>query len=266
MLSKDRIDDELLTRYLLGSLPEEETERLDEMSVTDDEIVWRLRAVENDLVDTYVRGEMPADAVERFKSSYLSWPQNREKVILANALLSFERKAPGARQRFAVPRLQHWAVAASVAAVALLAYVFLAPQRQVQPPATKVARGETATTAPSPSSPATVSFLLLPPTRGAGSIETIPIPAGTQQVVLRLQLESDDFPAYQGALRDLMNNEIVWRSESLKAAREDRTKTVSVSIPVVMLKQQNYSVELSGLPGGAPAELIGSYAFRMLLK
>ena len=41
-------DDDILVRYLLGSLPEDETERLDELSVSDDDFVWRLRAAEND--------------------------------------------------------------------------------------------------------------------------------------------------------------------------------------------------------------------------
>ena len=44
--------------YLLGQLPESETERLDELSITDDECAERIRAVEHDLVDAFARGEL----------------------------------------------------------------------------------------------------------------------------------------------------------------------------------------------------------------
>ena len=44
--------------YLLGQLPESEAERLDELSITDDECAERIRAVEHDLVDAFARGEL----------------------------------------------------------------------------------------------------------------------------------------------------------------------------------------------------------------
>ena len=46
-------DDRHLASYLLGLLPEEEAERLDEASVVDDELASRLCGVEDDLVDAY---------------------------------------------------------------------------------------------------------------------------------------------------------------------------------------------------------------------
>jgi hypothetical protein len=45
------------TEYLLGALPEAETERLDELSITDDEFTESLQVAETDLVDAYVLGE-----------------------------------------------------------------------------------------------------------------------------------------------------------------------------------------------------------------
>jgi hypothetical protein len=58
-------DDEQLVRYLLGLLPDEEAERLDELSIADDELAWRLRAVEDDLVDAYVTGSFIARFAKR---------------------------------------------------------------------------------------------------------------------------------------------------------------------------------------------------------
>ncbi len=84
-------DDQLLVRYLLGSLPEKEAERLDELSIADDEFAVRLHAVENDLVDEYVRGELSGETLDRFRSFYLSSTLRREKVRFAETLLAFER-------------------------------------------------------------------------------------------------------------------------------------------------------------------------------
>jgi hypothetical protein len=53
-------DDELVVRYLLGALPDDDTECLDELSITDDEFALRLRTVEQDLVDAHVKGELSA--------------------------------------------------------------------------------------------------------------------------------------------------------------------------------------------------------------
>jgi hypothetical protein len=83
-------DDQLIIRYLLGRLPAEETERLDELSITDTGFVERWRAVENDLVDAYARGELSGDTLAHFESSYLASASRREKVSFAKALADFE--------------------------------------------------------------------------------------------------------------------------------------------------------------------------------
>lgn len=76
-------DDQHLIRYLLGQLSDEEAERLDEMSITDDETAARLRVVEDDLVDAYVRGVLPPEVRERFERVYLATPRRRERVEFA---------------------------------------------------------------------------------------------------------------------------------------------------------------------------------------
>lgn len=86
------IDDRLLIRYLLGSLPEEETERLDELSITNTEFVERLDAAEDDLVDAFVRNELSAEDHRQFRQSYLSSPKRRQKVQFAQGLLALERR------------------------------------------------------------------------------------------------------------------------------------------------------------------------------
>jgi anti-sigma factor RsiW len=91
-------DDAQLARYLLGLLSSEETERVDELTFVDDDVAWRVRDVENDLVDAYVRGTLDGEMLARFESFYLSSPRRRQKVKFA---AGFVRAADAA----AVPEL-----------------------------------------------------------------------------------------------------------------------------------------------------------------
>lgn len=86
-------DDQALTRYLLGGLSAEEAERVDELSIADEEFSWRLNGLENDLVDAYVRGELAGKDLERFRSFYLSSAGRRRKVDFARGLLQLEQRA-----------------------------------------------------------------------------------------------------------------------------------------------------------------------------
>ena len=79
-----------LRDYLLGLLPEEEAERLDELSIVDDECAGRIRAVEHDLVDAFARDELQGVQLERFRSRYLASPQGRESIRFAQTLQSLE--------------------------------------------------------------------------------------------------------------------------------------------------------------------------------
>lgn len=76
-------DDRALTRYLLGQLAGEEADRLDELAIVDDDMAWRVRTVENDLVDAYVRGTLDAENRQHFETHYLASPKRRAKVRFA---------------------------------------------------------------------------------------------------------------------------------------------------------------------------------------
>ena len=140
------IHDKQLIRYLLGQLPDDEAQRLDELSVEDDEFALRLQAVEYDLVDSYARGELSGETLEHFKSFYRNSPKRREKIAFAEALHAREIRTASSSARsmqavssqrsdetrvsalrssppwiFSVPRLAQWGFAAAAVAMAVLA-------------------------------------------------------------------------------------------------------------------------------------------------
>src|SRR5712691_3907171 len=92
-MTREIYDEQVITQYLLGSLPEDESVRFDELSFTDEEFADALKVVERDLVDAYVRGELSGQTLEQFKSFYLASPLRREKIRFAEAFQAFAEKA-----------------------------------------------------------------------------------------------------------------------------------------------------------------------------
>jgi hypothetical protein len=80
--------------YLLGSLPETETARYDELSIVDDNFNDFLRSVENDLVDSYVNGQLDVSVLKQFESFYMATPKRREKVAFAKVFYQHADRDP----------------------------------------------------------------------------------------------------------------------------------------------------------------------------
>lgn len=117
---------------------------------------------------------------------------------------------------------------------------------------------------PSPHALKIVGALLLPQMRGATQLPTVSAPVGTDQVHLRLQLESDDFPVYQVVLKDSAGSRVMWRKSDVKARAEGEAKVVSINIPAGLLKPHNYVLELTAVPSRGEPELLSSYAFKVV--
>lgn len=100
-------DDEILLRYLVGPLARDEAERLAELSLADEGFALRLKVLETDLVDAYVRSELSGETLHRFKSHYLTTPARREKVRTAETLRAYQQQHAHVQPR-AAPRRRWW--------------------------------------------------------------------------------------------------------------------------------------------------------------
>jgi hypothetical protein len=63
-------DDQLFQRYLLGDLPEDERDRLQERYFADPGLFSRLLQIETDLIDAYDRGELTETERQRFEQRF----------------------------------------------------------------------------------------------------------------------------------------------------------------------------------------------------
>jgi len=82
-------NDELLTQYLLGELSEEEQEGVEQRYISDSELYGQLLAVEDELIDAYVEGELPQSRRARFEAHFMRSPGRQERVEFAKAWMAY---------------------------------------------------------------------------------------------------------------------------------------------------------------------------------
>ena len=302
----DNQNDQLLVQYLLGTLPAEETERLDELSVTDDDFATRLSVAENDLVDAYVRGDLPADTAERFRLTYASSPRRREKLRFAESLLLYQKreeavtvqpavrqKSPGRIRRFfTLPTLMpQWGLAAvAILLLAATGYLGMTNRRlrdqliragverisleqreqqlarQLENSSPENAKGS-ATESQKPFDRLKIAtFVLTPAIRGAGQLPSVSTSPETDVVVLKIELEENEFPQYRAELEDSATRHVLWTSADLAAFSDGSQKAVSFAFRAALLQRQTYLVQISGIRANGTSELISTYPFRALVK
>ena len=73
-------NEKLISRYLLGELPEEQQVEIEDRAFSDKDYLATITTVENDLIDEYVRGELSAPDRQRFESRFLASAERRKRV------------------------------------------------------------------------------------------------------------------------------------------------------------------------------------------
>lgn len=121
---------EVVKRYLLGVLPEEERERFEQQYFSDNSLFDEVELVEDELVDRYIRDDLPKDDRRLFEQALTSSSRLNERVEFAK-LLSNKTKAepqpkvtpvsaPGFWQRLFSPQQQAFRFASGFAVLLLL--------------------------------------------------------------------------------------------------------------------------------------------------
>src|SRR5215472_12714613 len=82
----ERLDEVLLQKYLLGTLSEEEQVQIEDRAFSDPAYRGAIEAAEADLIDAYVREDLPPAERSQFESRFFTSSQRRKKVEFARAL------------------------------------------------------------------------------------------------------------------------------------------------------------------------------------
>src|SRR5262245_34749964 len=76
-----------MTAYLLGELSDPERAALEDLYFTNEAAHQELLAMENELIDSYARGELRGNSRQRFERLFFSSARRREKLAIARVLI-----------------------------------------------------------------------------------------------------------------------------------------------------------------------------------
>lgn len=93
IMTADPSSEKLIARYLLGELPEEQQIAIEDRAFQDKEYLATITAVENDLIDEYVRHGLPEAERHKFESRFLVSAERRKRVAFAKALADVASEA-----------------------------------------------------------------------------------------------------------------------------------------------------------------------------
>lgn len=256
-----RADDrERLLRYLAGELSPRETTQLDERLLSDDDFLDRLEETWTNLLDAYAAGELSPGQRERLEKILRQSPTQTSRLQMARALMQQRQIAkPEART---TAKSSDWgflwraAVAVVCVAIAVTAVFYLKNRSQLKNPLA-VMRGKVVSAPPRPNAKATQpsqpassrqpAFALLLGTgveRGAGSIRSVVLPHGVEQVAVQILL-----PPQEASRRFDVH---------VIAPQNSAVRTISGLIPREMFSQRLVEFDL---PARALAS--GAYIFRV---
>jgi hypothetical protein len=259
------LDDEGIRRYLLGLSADEEAEALEEEYLGRPDVLDRVRAVEDDLLDDYAADRLGPDERALFERRYLASPRLRERVVAARALRHATLRRLEPRERWRGPLAMAAGLLLAVLALSLWRpsepKVALAPtpSASVPPPAPSPSPSGTSepSVSPSPGSPrpgppalTRVLFALSPVLlRGAEGPRELRVQSGIATVVLELEGDPAMRPASDARLAvDIRTVEgaSVWSGRPRRLEDPARpTLLAAADVPAARLAAGDYILTLS---------------------
>jgi hypothetical protein len=169
-------DDRTIRSYLLGDMPDEERAALQQRLFEDDDLFFRVRAVESDLADSLARGELAPDEAARVRAFFEESSQ-KHRIATARAFALMEQRKFGPT---------FWRRALSIAATVLITIgaIWLAVRnRQLESQIAQLTQA----------APQTSIFSIRIPASTVRSSETrapISLPPGVTTIELRLEVRA----------------------------------------------------------------------------
>lgn len=248
------VGEQTLVRYLLGLLPEKQTEWLDEASIVDDEIAVRLLDTENDLIDGYLTGTLKPDLRSRFEAVYFANPRLRRRVDAARRFRESLDLLPRPVKRHPVIG-RIGAVAASLLLVCGGLYFGAAG----------IVTHQTDTRPDALAATSATPITLVPQARAAATDAPAVRIAATRQVVrFELRLDVTGYTGYEASILDDRSGRPVWTSGEVVPVARDGASFVPVTVPAAVLSDGDNMLVLTGARDNAAPEPVGNYAVHVV--
>lgn len=267
-----------IRRYLLGRLDDAGRERFEERFVKDAEFRETALIVEEELIDDYLAGLLPADERARFDAHYLIGPRQRQELTMARAIREYALEspevlpsdAPKATGRKLLDLLtgRGWLPAVVVAGMLVVAvlgsWVWWGSRWQENEPqlvnAAAIAR---LNKPPYGAEPALSVPLTGFHNRAGGQGQKFSVPAGIEIVQLQLALPATPYQSYQATLRVADGGELFTIGD-LGAQQTGAGRLLNLRLPAPILTPRDYVLSVSGRTAAGGDESVADYYFRVL--
>jgi hypothetical protein len=267
---------------------------VEDRAFADPDCLSALEAAEADLIDAYVRGELPPADRRGFERRFLTSPRRRNKVEFARAFATVTAEAgflaPPARERASIWQAllgggRGWvlglrfagALAAllCVAGASWLVFENASMRSRVAGLTQALSQAQNRASAldaqikerrapESPRAPFVPSLVLA---SGLSRAETnVPqIALGSEAQIMRIEVQlepRDNFPRFRADLHTRSGRDILVLN-NLAPRRTAAGSTLPMDVPGSSLETGDYELALQGLPNGQSAQDIGYYYFHV---
>ncbi len=230
---------QIIDRYLLGKLSEQQADEFEVLCLHDHEMLDQL-----ELSEKMLAGFQRADEHNMLHEIY---PQSAAEKISQHRPL---QGAAGTTAARAFPAW-HYATAASlILGICLVSIVTVFSQREVT------------STAYDPQINTPIFELTRTRSASAEPDYVVRISDQPEWMVLAMNLGQVDYDRYRATLLD-QNKAVVWQSDGLEPNYQD---ALTLSLNSVRLAEGNYVVKIEGLAGAERAVRVGEYGFKVRLK
>ena len=270
--------------YLLGQLPEKEQAELERQYFADEVLFDELLAIEDELRDSYARGELRGSERELFERRLLTAPEQKEQQEFARALcrhLTKGERGPSTLTR-PLPRwklLLHDLAAQPRILFPVLSFAILVlmvgawwlgrrstSRLQLPSASSQSASGK----APSTATPTTerqpeakIMAVVLSPGLVRGNELSTPVVIPSEVTQVRLEARVDvNYPYYNAVLKTPEGKQI-WSKQDLEAQAFPDGKRILLYLSKDLLPPGDYVLTILGLPSAKSPEVADEYGFRI---
>jgi hypothetical protein len=240
--------------YLLGTLPAEEAEALEERYFTDESGFEEVVLAEDDLIDEYLDGELPEESRHVFEARLQERPELMARLDARRRLTRALRRRIDSRE---IPRVGGRQIFLGLAAAAAALFVSVrafqerpaAPSRNVSGPsvATGIAAPRASGDAAAPAAPI-VLLLGAGGVREKSTVPTVTLVPSASALRLVFPVPATPERALDVRIEDVDRGE-VWKGAG-RVTRDGSRAQAETDVPLSVLAPGDYIVRYRGLPGG----------------
>src|SRR5882672_5647301 len=279
-MSAGRPAEKQMIAYLLGELPEAESLRLEQSCVDNDSLFEELLAVEAELTDAYVQGNLAGRTREAFEKRLLNSPDGGKAIALSKLITrrdaSYSRAAttmqkketswsPLAWMRGRSQFLRFPMAAAAILIIGIGLGVLYWKQQtsQVQNPVAQLPQSATLGAKPAIQSPRPVVIATFVISAGgerdAGSVNEIRVPQGADQVRLQVNLPASHYSIYQASLKSV-DDKGMRKLEEIEISKSGTGAILFIGLPSSILPEGDSILTVTGASAKRVApEVIARY-------